>query len=280
MQDLHSLIKMLEKGRKLHISVLDLSGILDLPETKIPFKSIIHSKDFCYAAKETEAGRRVCFRCKALANEKATREKCAFEGACTWGLYEYALPVIIGDSTAAVIYVGNAIINEEEQKVRLIKTASLAKANKEKLLLEFEEAERLESSDDLRVIAEIVSDYLKLLYEKAPKPTRHYHWLVSAMKRYADKSFSEPITLSELSAIYHKNAKYLGRLYKREMGISYSDYLLNLRLINAEKLLRKSDSKIIEIALASGFNSISYFNREFFKKNGVSPGEFRKKPSF
>jgi AraC-like DNA-binding protein len=60
------------------------------------------------------------------------------------------------------------------------------------------------------------------------------------------------------------------------MGISYSDYLLNLRLANAEQLLIKSDSKIIEIALASGFNSISYFNREFLKKNGVSPGEFRK----
>ena len=276
MQNLHSLIKMLEKGRKIHISVLDLSGILDLSETKLPFKSTIHSKEFCYAAKETESGRRVCFRCKALANERAAIGKCAFEGVCSFGIYEYALPVIIGDSAAAVVYVGNAIINEKEQKARLIKTASLAKSDTEKLLKKFEEAEILESSDDLRAIAEIVSDYLRLLYERAPKSARSYHWLVSAMKRYADKTFTEPITLSEISAIYHKNAKYLGRLYKREMGISYSDYLLNLRLANAEQLLIKSDSKIIEIALASGFNSISYFNREFLKKNGVSPGEFRK----
>ena len=276
MQTLNTLIKMLEKGRKLHISVLDLSGILDLPETKLPFSSTIHSKEFCFTAKESERGRRVCFRCKALANHKATKEKCAFEGACSWGIYEYALPVIIGDSTAAVVYVGNAVIDEECQKERLLRTASFAHANTEKLLEKFSDCERLESSDELRSIAEIVADYLRLLYERAPKREREYHWLVSAMKRYADKSFSEPISLSELSAIYHKNAKYLGRLFKEETGVSYSDYLLNLRLLNAEQLLRKTDRKIIEIALASGFNSISYFNREFLKKNEVSPGKFRK----
>ena len=277
MQNLNSLIEMLEKGRKLHISVLDLSGILDLPETKIPFRSIIHSKEFCYVAKESERGRRACFRCKALANDKAARGKCAFEGVCSFGIYEYALPVIIGGSTAAVVYVGNAIINEEEQKMRLIKTAALAKADTPRLIEKFNECERLEDSEELKAIAEIVSDYLKILYERAPKPARSYHWLVSAMKRYADKAFSEPITLSEIAATYHKNAKYLGRLFKHEMGVSFSDYILSLRLENAEKMLKSTDTKIIEIALSSGFNSISYFNREFFNKNKTTPTDYRKK---
>ena len=276
MQNLYSLIKMLEKGRKLHISVLDLSGILDLPETKIPFKSRIHSKDFCYIAKETERGRRVCFRCKALANDKATKKKCGFEGVCSWGIYEYALPVIIGGSAAAVVYVGNAVIDETRQKERLIKTASLAGADEKRLLSAFDEAERLDTSEELLAIAEIVSDYLKLLYEKSPKVTGSHHWLVSAMKIYADKSFSEPITLSEIAQTYRKNPKYLGRLFKREMGMSYSEYLISVRLLNAEEMLRKTDGKIIEIALACGFNSISYFNRAFIKKNGASPSEYRK----
>ena len=54
MQDLQTLIALLEKGRKLHISVLDLSGILDLPLTSLTFESTIHSKDFCSLAKTTE----------------------------------------------------------------------------------------------------------------------------------------------------------------------------------------------------------------------------------
>ena len=276
MQTLDTLIKMLQAGRNLHVSVLDLSGILDLEETKLPFKSTIHSKEFCYIAKETEIGRRACFRCKALANEKAARDKCAFEGVCSWGIYEYCLPVIIGDSTAAVVYVGNAVIDEDAQRARLIKTASHAKADEGRLMAKFEEAERLESSAELRAIAEIVADYLTLLYERSPKAEGSHHWLVSAMKRYAEKAYSEPITLAELGATYRKNAKYLGRLFKREMGVSFCDYLISLRLAKAEEMLIKTDAKIIEIALASGFNSISYFNREFLKKNGVTPVRFRK----
>ena len=74
-----------------------------------------------------------------------------------------------------------------------------------------------------------------------------------------------------------KNAKYLGRIFKSEMGVSFCDYLLSLRLSKAEEMLRKTDAKIIDIALATGFNSISYFNREFFKKNGITPTDYRKR---
>ena len=183
---------------------------------------------------------------------------------------------MIGDSTSAVVYVGNAIIDEDAQRARLIQTASHAKADTKRLLSKFEEAERLESSAELGAIAEIVADYLTLLYEKAPKVESRHHWLVSAMKRYAEKAYSEPITLAELGATYRKNAKYLGRLFKEEMKMSYSDYVLSIRLDHAKKMLVTTDSKIIEIALASGFNNVSYFNRVFFQKNGISPGGFRK----
>ena len=74
-----------------------------------------------------------------------------------------------------------------------------------------------------------------------------------------------------------KNAKYLGRIFKSEMGVIFCDYLLSLRLSKAEEMLRKTDAKIIDIALATGFNSISYFNRAFLKKHKITPGEFRRK---
>ena len=72
-----------------------------------------------------------------------------------------------------------------------------------------------------------------------------------------------------------KNEKYLGRLFKKEMGISFSEYCIGLRLEKAEESLLKSNDKIIDIALDCGFNNISYFNRVFRKKHNVSPGEYR-----
>lgn len=266
---------MLEKGRKLHISVLDLSGILDYPLTSISFESEIHSKAFCYTAKTTERGRRVCMRCKALANRKAAESGCAFEGYCSWGLYEYALPLKIGDSVAAVVYVGNAVIDEKESRDRLMRTSRLAKISSEPLMRELENAERLESSEELSKIAEIVADYIRILAENSPKTKSELHWLAAAMKRYADETYTENITLSELSTTYRKNEKYLGRLFKREIGVSYNEYVLEKRLKKAKKLLLESDDKIIDIALSCGFNTISYFNRVFKKENGVSPHVFR-----
>ena len=47
MQNLQVLIDMLTKGRKLHISILDLNGILNTPSTRICFENVIHSKKFC-----------------------------------------------------------------------------------------------------------------------------------------------------------------------------------------------------------------------------------------
>ena len=276
MQSLQTLISLLQSGRKLHISVLDLSGILDYPLTSISFESEIHSKAFCRTAKITERGRRICMRCKALANTKAAESGCAFEGYCSWGLYEYALPVKIGDSVAAVVYVGNAVIDEKRSRERLMRTSRLAKISSDPLMRELENAERLESSEELSKIAEIVADYIKILAENSPKIKSETHWLATAMKRYADETFTENVTLSELAATYHKNSKYLGRLFKREIGVSYNEYVLEKRLRKAEKLLTETDEKIIDIALSCGFNNIPYFNRVFIKSNGVSPGQFRK----
>ena len=279
MQNLQTLINLLERGRKLHISVLDLSGILDLPLTSLTFESTIHSKNFCSLAKTTEKGRRICFRCKALANSKAAEGGSAFEGYCSWGLYEYALPVKIGDTVAAVVYVGNAVIDENEAKKRLLRTARLGSLECDSLLAELENAERIENSDELAEIAEIVADYLRLAAESSPKTKKETHWLAAAMKRYADEAYTENLTLHELSATYQKNEKYLGRLFKREIGLSFSDYVLERRLKKAENLLKTTDEKIIEIALECGFNNISYFNRVFKEKNGISPSEYRNSKS-
>ena len=275
MQTLQSLITLLERGRKLHISVLDLSGILDSPLTSLSFESTIHSKNFCSLAKATERGRRICFRCKALANSKAAEGGSAFEGYCSWGLYEYALPVKIGDTVAAVVYVGNAVIDENGAKSRLTRTARLSSLSPTPLLSELENAERIKSQNELQEIAEIVSDYLKMLNENSPKTKKETHWLAAAMKRYADGAYTESLTLSELGATYRKNEKYLGRLFKKEIGISFGDYVLSKRLKKAENLLKTTDEKIIEIALECGFNNISYFNRVFKEKNGISPSEYR-----
>ena len=277
MQNLKTLIELLERGRKIHISILDLGGILNLPITAIDFKNVIHSKRFCRIAKSTESGYRACLRCKMLANKKATVEKCAFSGACSYGLYEAAVPLIIDKSVMAVVYVGNAVVSREESESRLKRTALKTGVPISELTKELEACEFINEPSELFAIAEIVCDYMKLLYDSTPKTKPDLHWLVSLMKRHADKEFCYNVSLKELAATYRKNEKYIGRLFRKEMGISFSEYCMELRLQKAERMLLSRRERIIDIALECGFNNVSYFNRSFQKKYGISPTKYREK---
>lgn len=274
MQKLQFLIDMLTKERKIHISILDLSGILNTQSTKIAFRNVIHSKTFCDIAKSTEKGHRSCLHCKNLANTKAVSSKKPFYGQCLYGIYEAAMPVIIGDTVSAIVYVGNAIVDIDHTKKRIEKTCRYTHVDKQKLYEQIEECEHVDHINELVGISEIVCDYIKMLYQTESKETSQLHWLVSALKQHADQTYCFNPTLKELSVLYHKNEKYMGRLFIKEMHMSFHKYCLLLKLQKAEALLSGTNDKIIDIALECGFDNISYFNRAFKKQYGMSPSEY------
>ncbi len=275
MQNLQVLIKHLSERRNIHVSILDLCGILNTPMTRIDFNNIIHSKSFCEVAKSTERGYRICMRCKMLANRRSILQKDVFGGHCLYGLYEVGCPVIVNDSVAAVVYVGNAVIDEKHTVDRIKKVCEYTKVNEKTLCDELAKCEYIEDSESLYQIADILSDYLKLLCQNIPQEEPKLHWLVSLLKQYADEMYCTSITLGELAGTYQKNENYLGRLFKKEMGISFNEYCMQLRMKKAKKMLTSGNEKIIDIALECGFNNISYFNRAFQKKYGMSPSAYR-----
>lgn len=277
MQSLQFLIDMLTKGRKLHISILDLNGILNTPAKEILLENVTHSKPFCKVVKSTKRGLRLCLYCKNLANTKAVTEKMPFGGYCPYGLYEVAMPVLVDKAVAAVIYVGNAVTDPEQTIRKIDQTCRHTKVDIQKLYEHLEECEAVTNINELFGIAELIGDYIKLLCEIEPTSAVPTHWLVSALKQHADRAYCSNPTLKELSVIYHKSDKYLGRLFKKEMKISFHQYCLSLKLQKARELLLGQNDKIIDIALECGFNNISYFNRAFREQYAMSPSECRKR---
>lgn len=275
MQKLQVFIDLLTKNRRLHISVCDISGILNTPLTELKFESIIHSKPFCGIAKSTDKGYRTCLRCKRLANTKAVNRKEPFCGYCPYGLYEAVVPVIVNGSTAAIVYVGNAVTDNAKALLHMKKTCLYTGVDLQRLADELMLCESIEDTSELTQIAELVADYLRLLYKNAPQKEQKLNWLVSLMKRYADEMYCTSISLNELAIACRKNEKYLGRLFKKETGKTFNEYCVQLRLNKAEKLLLQSNERIIDIAFDCGFNNISYFNRLFKSKHGISPKEYR-----
>lgn len=93
---------------------------------------------------------------------------------------------------------------------------------------------------------------------------------------YIDKNYAEEITLSSLASIVNLNSQYLCRLFKSVTKSTIWEYINFVRISKAEKLLSTSDGTISEIAMNTGFASVSYFNRVFKKYKKYSPSEFRK----
>lgn len=278
MQSLQTLIDLLERGRKLHISIHDLSGILSYTETEVARKNVIHSKPICDMAKSTPSGFQACLLNKAKANLKATESGECFCGHCIYGIFEYAMPIVVRGRVAAIVYVGNAIIDPDETLKRIKRTCEETGVSEKKMLELCEGCEKVTSSEELMQTAEIVSDYLKLLYSRRDneKNEGDFHWLTVVMMHYAEENFSNAISIGDIAILYNRNEKYIGRLFKSELGMSFSEYCNQVRLKKAEKLIRETDKKIIDISTECGFENVTYFNRLFKKKYGVPPSRYNR----
>lgn len=108
----------------------------------------------------------------------------------------------------------------------------------------------------------------------------NYSSLINKIKRYLDYSYSNvELSLQYVANEFNVNASYLSRIFHKEVGISFGEYLTNLRLDHAVKLIESSerDIKIYEISNRVGYSSQHYFSRVFKKRFGVSPVDYKKK---
>jgi AraC-like DNA-binding protein len=93
------------------------------------------------------------------------------------------------------------------------------------------------------------------------------------MQHYADPNFK----ISDVANQVQMTENSFSRFFQRQSFRSFSDFLIDLRLGKACKLILESDKTISEICYSSGFNNIANFNRLFKKYRKYTPNEFRKK---
>lgn len=93
---------------------------------------------------------------------------------------------------------------------------------------------------------------------------------------YIAQNLHRPLTHKELSQVfsYHKNS--VNRLLVRETGLSFKNYLIELRIRRASELLKYSGKSMEEIAGFCGYGSAVFFSRQFREKTGMTPLQFRK----
>lgn len=93
---------------------------------------------------------------------------------------------------------------------------------------------------------------------------------------YVQANYNQAIGLKDLSEQLYLSMGYLSRYFKQNYGLSFTEYLMGIRLYYAVDELLYTDKPITRIALDNGFSSVSFFNRAFKKAYGKTPSSFRK----
>ncbi len=94
--------------------------------------------------------------------------------------------------------------------------------------------------------------------------------------QFIQDHYQRTVTVQELADLCHFSEYHFMRFFKRHMNMTCIEYMNQYRLEMASRQLAGTELPITSIALESGFNNISYFNRVFKKKFGVTPKEYRK----
>lgn len=93
--------------------------------------------------------------------------------------------------------------------------------------------------------------------------------------KYVEEHYAEPITIEEMAQLAYYSTSHFMKFFKANMNVTFTTYLNNYRLSMAARLLDTSQANVLEIANQTGFDNLSYFNRLFRRKYGMTPTKYR-----
>lgn len=101
---------------------------------------------------------------------------------------------------------------------------------------------------------------------------------ITTVQEFVQNNYMNEVKLSALAEQLSVSQEHLSRVFKRETGVGFKEYLIRFRLQKAEEMLKHEPGRAVsEVAYACGFNDGNYFSYKFKKAYGVSPTEVRRK---
>lgn len=163
--------------------------------------------------------------------------------------------------------------------------SSLIKTDPELELLHYEIARCIFSKNEkLKIDALVVELIEKVLpsitaYEPELKVNaslkKAHLFTIERAKEFITQNFTQDISLKEVAAYSYSSAFHFSRIFKTFTSWSPHQFLLHIRLKNAELLLKTTGLPVSDIAFSSGFNSLEHFTATFYKKYNCSPSRYR-----
>lgn len=162
-------------------------------------------------------------------------------------------------------------------KLCLEKVVYISKGDAIEIINTIEKIEREYASDEafgLELIKHYISELFIMIYRKRTdyKPSlSDAEKTMQSVAEYISANYADEITLRGLSRRFAMSESYLSRKFKSVCGIGLIEYLTDVRITNAEKMLKSGEKSITEVAFKCGFNDSNYFSSVFKRLMGKSP---------
>lgn len=132
--------------------------------------------------------------------------------------------------------------------------------------------------DSIRELRSFAKNYIqnKILELNNIKASRT-NSLLSLLTKFIDENFDKDISLESVSDVIKVSPFYLSKLFKKETGMNFIDYLTEFRIKKAKEFLSSPTNNVKDVCFMVGYKDPNYFARVFKKMCGITPTEYRDK---
>lgn len=127
-------------------------------------------------------------------------------------------------------------------------------------------------NDAMGMLSETVGKMCEFFKEQSKRYSKPVASAITYIKDHFNQS---DLSIEQVAAAVYLSTAHFSTIFKNEIGVTFTDYLINIRMEHAKRLLLQTDQKIYEISIASGYDSAAYFSSAFKKYTGISPSEFK-----
>ena len=114
----------------------------------------------------------------------------------------------------------------------------------------------------------------KLVADLKGNETSRYSRKVREVISYMEEHYGEDVNLSVMADQLHLSTIYICQIFKREVGVTFKEYLTKIRMREAVRLLESGRYKVYEVSGMVGYQTVQYFSRVFKRETGKYPSDY------
>jgi AraC-like DNA-binding protein/ligand-binding sensor protein len=249
---------------------------------RTPLEGSTRVNPFCVLMHERNKSCAACLELQKRIEKEATQEPKTVQ--CYAGLSESAVPVRVGDNVLGYLQTGQVLFRAPSKKNFKAITRLAAGGAAETEAGPFASAyyqshvvTKRQYQAIVRLLA-IFADHLaavsnRMLIRGAIAESH----TITKGRTFIAEHYREKLYLGDVARAASVSAFYFCKVFKRATGLTFTRYLARERIESAKHILLDAHIRVSEAAFATGFQSISQFNRHFFRIAGESPSSYRKR---